>query len=163
METLELSPARRHTTWYFALVFGVVMAYLAIYARQKFLPAPDGSFFSSSDLLAIVFGALIALFFGSLESSVALQVSKPPLLITTRTWFGKLKTTKRIPLNNVAWARVIYTDEMLLSVEVGTHGHQTTSVVCVPYSEQNIPVAEQLCEKVASALRLENKGYHRYV
>jgi hypothetical protein len=163
METLELSSARRQMTWYFALVFGMVMAYLSIYARQQILPAPDGSFFSSSDLLAIVFGALIALFFGSLKSSVALQVSEPPLLISTRTWFGNFKTTKRIPLKNVAWARVIYADEMLLSVEVGTHGHQTTSVLCVPYSEQNIPVAEQLCQNVASALRLENKGYHRYV
>ena len=163
METLELKPTHRNCSWSLALVAGLVVVYLAFHARQKFLPVLDESLFSPVDLLAPILGALIALYFGTLESSVAIEVSEPPLLITTRTRFGKFKSTKRTALTNVVWARVVYAEEMLLSVEVGTHGYQTTSIVCVPYSEQNIPVAEQLCAKVASALRLENRGYHRYV
>lgn len=161
MEKLELQSAHRTCKWHVALFVGVAIAIVTFDARRNLLPALDGDFFSPVDIVALIFGALSTLALGTLELAVTIELSDPPVLVTTRTLFAKLTRIRRIPLPNVVWARVVYVDEMLLAVQVGTHGHQTTNIVCVPYSEQNIPVADKLCARVAEALSLECLAYRR--
>ena len=159
MEKLELQPPHRNGKWHIALFGGVAIAILTFSVRQKFFPVLDGGFFAPVDVVVLILGVLSALALGTLESAVTIELSDPPVLVTTRTLFSNLTRIRRTPLPNVAWARVVYVDEMLLAVQVGTHGHQTTNIVCVPYSEQNIPVAERLCARVAEALNIECMAY----
>jgi len=141
---------------------GFLVPYLTLTLRPKLLPSLDETIIWAIYLLALIFGGLLALAVWTLRTSVTLIVGDPPIVETTRTWFWRLSTSKRLPLERAAWSRVVYADDMLLAIEIGTHGHQTTTVMCVPYSEANISIAENLCKRVATALHLENKGYHHH-
>ena len=107
---------------------------------------------------------LRCIFFLFETTSRHLTASKPPTLVTTRTWFGKFTTRKQLEIKNSAWVRArresMETD--LLIVEVGTYGYQTTAINWYPYSENNIPLATGFCTEVAEFLRLEDKGYVNY-
>ncbi|MBK8894545.1 MAG: hypothetical protein IPN64_11005 [Propionivibrio sp.] len=115
---------------------------------------------------AIAMAAFALRFFALLfeKSSIHLVASKPPLLVTKKTWFGKFTAKKQLEIMGGAWvrARREVMDSDSLVVEVGTNGYQTTTIKCYPYSERNIPIATTLCSEIAEFLVLEDKGYKNY-
>jgi hypothetical protein len=161
-ETLVLRPISRNSGWLPALFMGLALAYVAIMFRQRFFPSVTGDFFSSTDYCLLFLSALVAFLLGSLESSVAIELSEPPVLVAKSLWLWTFASVKRTPLSNCVWARVVWDGDGSLLVQVGTYGQRPTNVMCMGYSEKNIPVAETQCAKVASALLLENKGYRGY-
>ena len=98
------------------------------------------------------------------NSSIHLVASKPPLLVSKKTWFGKFTAKSSLEIKGGAWvrARREVMDSDVLVVEVGTHGYQTTTIKCYPYSESNIPIAAILCSEIAEFLALEDKGYKNH-
>ena len=98
------------------------------------------------------------------KTSIHLVASKPPFLVTKKTWFGKFTAKKKLEIQGGAWvrARREVIDSDLLVVEVGTNGYQTTTINCYPYSESRIPIATTLCSEVAEFLVLEDKGYKNH-
>ena len=95
------------------------------------------------------------------ETTIHLVSSKPPLLVTNKIWLGKFSTTKKLEILGGAWVRTRreVIDSDLLVVEIGTNGYQTTAIKYYPYSEDNIPIAKNLCSEIANFLALEDKGY----
>ena len=93
-----------------------------------------------------------------------LVASKPPVFVTTTTWFGKLTIRKCLEIKGAAWVRTrrFSNETDVLLVEVGTYGYQTTTIICNPYSESNIPIATSFCSDIAKFLMLEDKGYVNY-
>jgi hypothetical protein len=154
--TLELARMEKNSHWLVALMAGLAFGWVAFVLAKTLLPSPDATFATASALLICMFSGL---YFGGQSSSIALQLSMPPILVRTRVWFGKYQRETRTPLNNIAWVRVVYADDCLLSIEAGTHGHETTSLVCIPYSTDNISVAERLCSEISDALHVTNKGF----
>lgn len=112
--------------------------------------------------MAIVTLRVLALLFEN--TSRHLVASRPPLLVTKSTWFGKFSTGKRLEIEDAVWVRTrrVVIDTDVLLVEIGTHGYRTTTVKLYPYSESNIPLATALCAEIAAFLKLEDKGYVNY-
>ncbi|KAB2910595.1 MAG: hypothetical protein F9K30_22480 [Dechloromonas sp.] len=162
MPSLEIYTEKKPTPWYWPAAFGFVVAYLVAGAGHKVIETDASPLLYLIDLFATLVGLIVAIAGATQRLSIAVIGSSPPLLITKHTWFGKFSSVKRQPMKDARWVRVNYVDEMRLAVEVGTYGHQITTVTSLPYSEQNIPVAERLCSNVAQFLGLENKGYRAH-
>lgn len=109
-------------------------------------------------LLALFVGVFLVALFDQSRTSVVLIIDNPPVVETTRIIFARLIFKKQKTLGNAVWVEVIYND-LDLVVQVGTKEYQTITVMFIPYSKANIPVAENICTRVASALHLKNKGY----
>ncbi|HEX8988360.1 MAG TPA: hypothetical protein VF816_10390 [Rhodocyclaceae bacterium] len=160
MDTLEITPPYRNCPWYLALVIGLFVPYLTVMLHAKLAPGLDATI--AAVLYAVVLAATLLLVVGlwTLQTSVRLVAGEAPVLETRRLLFGgRLASTRRTPLAGSAWARTVLADHLLV-VQLGTPTHETT-VACLPYSDENLRAAEQLGERVAALLQVENKGYVR--
>lgn len=155
---LQLARMEKNSHWLIAAMAGLTFGWIAFLLAKALFPSQDGTL-ATAIAPALLISVFSALYFGGQSSLVALELSKPPILVKTRIWFGWYQRETRTPLDNVAWVRVIFADDCLLSIEAGTHTHQTTSMVCIPYSIENIAVAERLCTEISEALRVADKGF----
>lgn len=152
---LELARIDRNSPWPIAVMAGLAFGYAAFVLVKTF----SLQYETPVAIFSALIGTFSALYFGGQSSSIVLELSNPPILVRTRVWFGKYRRETRTRLNSVAWVRAIYADDCLLSIEAGTHGHETTSMVCIPYSTDNISVAERMCAEISDALHVPNKGF----
>lgn len=159
METVELSPMHRSYSWGEATVIGFMPMLLVMIITPEFIHSWSDSTLISLYIFTLIVSIFSIICLRSLETSVALVTSCPPTVEITRVSFGRFISKKQKTLKDAIWTQVEYADEMLLAVKVGTREHKTITVMFVPYSKENIPVAEKICERVASALHLRNKGY----
>lgn len=163
MNCIELLPPKRQCNWYLAVFVGFASGVVAFLFLARVFQSPDGELSSNTITVAVLFGIFSALWLGGQTTTAVLQVAQPPVVIRTTTWFGSINTVSRVQLTSPAWVRSILRQEnTLVSVEVGTYGHQVTTLVSFPHSEGSATTAERLSATVAEALRIENKGRYRY-
>ena len=82
---------------------------------------------------------------------------------TTKTsLLGRPFKSKKVDLSTGAWVRARKTSSKLdtITVEIGTVGYKTIPLMILPDgSEKNIPEVEEWCERIASGLGIQSKGY----
>ncbi len=139
------------------------------YSLQAVHNAPAGTTFG------ILIRSLIVAAFAWLVAAIGVDIlaikrtyllaSHPPTFITEKTWFWKLRRTKKQVLDGAAWVRVISQNPEYASplrVEIGTRGYITTMIHVRRYSENDISICKDICSQVAQFLKIENRGYIYY-
>jgi len=158
MSTLSIYAEKTICTWKDSIAFGLSVALVLTAIFHNIWPADDFDGPSSAFFFAVLAGVAITFALATQRRSIALIASEPPTLVTTRTWFRKFGLSKQQSIQDAAWVRVNYLEDMHLVIEIVTHGYQTKTVASLPYSEENIPISEELCANVAQLLSLSNRG-----
>lgn len=94
-----------------------------------------------------------------------LLATHPPAFLTEKTWFWKLRRTKKQALDGAAWVRVISGNPEYpspLRIEIGTRGYTTTMIHVRRYSDGDISICKDICSQVAQFLKIEDRGYIYY-
>jgi len=156
MSSMEICAEKEVCPWHWAVPFGLSVSYVVAAILHNTWVAADFEALSRANGFVVLVGVAVTCALAMQRLSVVLIASEPPTLITTRTWFRKLKWSKQQTMQDAAWVRVKYLDDMRLAIEIGTHKDQTITVTRLPYSQGHIAIAESLCANVAQFLSLSN-------
>ena len=114
------------------------------------------------ELIFIVSISIVVIGVGmSLTRTTVINMQKKSATTET-SLLGRRFKSKRVDLSTCAWVRARKTSSKLdtITVEIGTVGYMTTPLMILPDgSEENISNAEEWCERIASGLGIQSKGY----
>lgn len=159
MENLVLPSFKTTSTWQtrfglIALFFGCVVKLWANLVHYPSLNEIFGIFSISAIFLATLM---------SLSRTTVINAQQKAATTVT-TLLGKPMTSKSLDLSTAAWIRARQTSSKLdtITIEVGTVGYKTTALMMLPDGDgKNISESEQWCERIASVLGIQSKGYKK--
>mgnify|MGYP003382418438 CR=1 FL=1 len=93
------------------------------------------------------------------RSSIYIDGSQPPVLVTETSWLDRFTFTKKKELASAKWIGARYVFDTLITIEASGSNGEATTIMNIYYSRENIAVSNALCAEIARFLNIECSGY----